>query len=101
LSPNPFGIIDVCPKAATSEKSPKTCNRHLPVQWSISLLFETVLSGNNRPMLLLKKPSHSCFLPLVECTKVGLQHPFGKLLHGEFRLLQADWGFAFRPAQVR
>jgi hypothetical protein len=52
-------------------------------------------------MLLLEKPSHPYFLPLVEGTKVGLPHLFGKLLQGEFRLLQADWGFAFSPAQVR
>jgi len=51
-------------------------------------------------MLVLEKPSHPYFLPLVECPKVGLPHPFGKLLQGEFRLLQADWGFAFSPAQV-
>jgi hypothetical protein len=51
-------------------------------------------------MLLLEKRSHLYFLPLVEGTKVGLPHPFGKLLQGEFRLLQANWGFAFGPAQV-
>jgi len=51
-------------------------------------------------MLLLPKRSHPYFLPLVECTKVGLPHPFAKLLQGEFRLLKADWGFAFGPAQV-
>jgi len=32
--------------------------------------------------------------------KVGLPHAFGKLLQGEFHLLQADWGFAFGPAEV-
>jgi len=90
------------PKAATSRKSPKKiCNRHLPAQGSISLLFQTVLSRNNGPMLLLEKPSHPYFLPIVECTNVGLPHPFGKLLQGEFRLLQASWGFSFSPAQVR
>ena len=52
-------------------------------------------------MLLLEKPCPLYFLPLVECTKVGLPHPFGKLLRGGFRLLQADWGFALSPAQVR
>jgi hypothetical protein len=49
----------------------------------------------NEPMLLLENPSHPHFIPLVECSKVGLPHPFGKLLHGEVRLLQPDWGFAF------
>ena len=65
------------------------------------LLFQTVLSRDNGPMLPLETPSHPYFLPLVECTKVGLPHSFGKLLQGEFRLLQADWGFAFNPTQVR
>jgi len=59
------------------------------------------LSPDNGPMLPLEKPSHPYFLPLVECTKVGLPHPFDKLLQGEFRLLQADWGFTFSPAQAR
>jgi len=40
-------------------------------------------------------------LQLVECTVVGLPHPFGKLLQWEFGLLQADWGFASCTAQVR
>jgi hypothetical protein len=52
-------------------------------------------------MLLLEKPSHPYFLPLVECTQVGLPHPFGKLLQGELHFLQADWGFAFSPGQVQ
>ena len=52
-------------------------------------------------MLLLEKPSHPYFLPLVERTKVGLPHPFGKLLQGESCLHQGDGGLAFGPAQVR
>jgi hypothetical protein len=59
-----------------------------------------VLSWDNGLMLLLYKPRHPYFLPLVEGTKVGLPHPFGKLLQGGFHLLQGDWGFAFHPAQV-
>jgi len=51
-------------------------------------------------MQLLQIPSHPYFLPLVEGTEVGLHHPCGKLLQGEFRLLQADWGVAFGLAQV-
>jgi len=51
-------------------------------------------------MLPLKKPCHLYCLPLVERTKVDQPHRFGKLLQGEFRLHQADWGFAFGPAQV-
>ena len=60
-----------------------------------------VLSRDPGLMLLLLKPSHPSFLPLVECTKVGLPHPFGKLRQGEFGLLHVDWGFAFGPAQVQ
>jgi len=52
-------------------------------------------------MLFLEEPSHPYFLPLVERTIVGLPHPFGKLLQGEFGLLQADWGFTLCTAQVR
>ena len=48
-----------------------------------------------------KKISHTLFLPLVEGTKVGLPHPIGKLLEGECLWLQADWGLAVGPAQVR
>ena len=51
-------------------------------------------------MLLLLKHGHPYFLLLVECTEVGLPHPFGKSLQGEFHLLQADWGFGFGPAKV-
>jgi hypothetical protein len=48
-------------------------------------------------MLFLYNPSHPYFLPLVEGTKVMQPHPFGKLLYGEFCLLQADWGLRLRP----
>jgi hypothetical protein len=43
-------------------------------------LFQIVLPPDNRPMLLLQRPCHPYFLPLVECTLLGLPHPFGKLL---------------------
>jgi hypothetical protein len=52
-------------------------------------------------MLLLKKPSHPYFVPLVAHTKVGLLHPFGKLLQGEFPLFYAVWGFAFGRTPVQ
>jgi len=71
------------------------------MQGSISNLFQSVLPPDNGPMLLLEKPRHPYCLPLVERTIVGLPHPFGKLLQGELRLLQANWGFAFSTAQVR
>jgi hypothetical protein len=35
----------------------------------------------------LEKPSYPYFLPLVECTNVGLPNLIGKLLQGEFCLL--------------
>jgi hypothetical protein len=72
------------------ESLQKICNRYLPVQGSISLLFQTVLSHDSGPIVLLEKPSHPYFLPLVECTKVWLPDPFGKLLQGEFHFLQAS-----------
>jgi len=52
-------------------------------------------------MLFLEEPSHPYFLPLVERAIVRLPHPFGKLLQGEFGLLQADWGFTLCTAQVQ
>jgi hypothetical protein len=59
-----------------------------------------VLSQDKGPMLLLEKPSHPYFLQVLERTKVGLPHPFVKMLQGEFWLLLADSGFAFSAAQV-
>jgi len=76
-------------------------NCRLPVKGSNSQLFQMVLSRDNGPMLLLHKPSQPYFLPLVECTKVGLPNPLGKWLQAEFRVLQADCSFPFRPAQVQ
>jgi len=52
-------------------------------------------------MFYLEESSHPNFLPLVECTIVGLPYPFGKLLQGEFGLLQADCRFPFCTAQVQ
>jgi len=101
LSPNPFSIIEVFQWQPLLESLQKICNRNLPIQGSIALLFQTVLSRDNGQMLLLETPSHPYFLPLVEWCKVGLPHPLRKLLKGEFRWLQADWGFAFSPVQVR
>jgi hypothetical protein len=101
LLPNPFSIIASFQWQPGLESLQKISNGYLPVQRSISQLFQTVLSRDNRPILPLKKPSHPYFLPLVEGTKVGLPHPFVKLLQGEFRLLQASWGFAFTTAQVQ
>jgi hypothetical protein len=64
------------------------------------MLVQMVLSRDNGLMLLLEKPSRPYFLPLLECTTVGLPHPFGKLLQGEFRLLQTDLDCALSAAQV-
>ena len=101
LPTNPFSIIKINQWQAGLECCQKICDCRLPVQRSISNLFELVLPPDNEPMLLLEKPRHPYFLPLVECTKVGLPHPFGKLLQGELRLLQANWGFAFFTAKVQ
>ena len=101
LTPNPFSIIDIFQGQPGLESLQQLFNSCLPVLGSFSQLFRTVLSLDNGPMLPLKKPCHPFFLPLVEHTKVKLPHPFGKLLQGESLLLQADWGFAFGPTQVR
>ena len=68
---------------------------------SISKLFPMVLPLDTGPMLSLKKPSNPYFLPPVEHTIVGLPHPFGKLLQGEFGLLQADSRLTLCTAQAR
>jgi hypothetical protein len=52
-------------------------------------------------MLLLMKPSCLYFNLRVEHTEVRLPHPIGKLLQGEDRLLQANWGVAFGRTQVQ
>jgi hypothetical protein len=80
LPPNPFNIIEMFHRQPGLESLQKIDNRCLPVHGSIAPLFETVLSPDNRPMLLPKNPSHPDFLPLVERTKVGLPHSFGKLV---------------------
>lgn len=50
----------------------------LSVFESMPHYIQTVLSPDNGPMLLLHTLSRPYFLPLVECTKVGLTHSFGK-----------------------
>jgi len=77
---NLFGIIKIFQRQPGLESFQKICNCHLPVQGSISQLFQTVLSWDNGPMLLLEIPSHPFFLPVVEGTKVGLPHPTAKCI---------------------
>jgi len=89
LLPNPFGIIENIQLQPCLESLQNICNHHLPVVGSISLMFQTVLSLDDRPMLLLEKPRHPYFLPFVEGTEVGLPHRFGNMLQGEFCSLQA------------
>jgi len=101
MQPNPFSIIEIIQWLPVLECLQTICNCCLPVQGSVSKLFRMVLPLDNGLMLLLHIPSHPFFLPLVERTVVGLSHPFGKLLEGEFSLLQADWGFAHCTAQLR
>jgi len=101
LPTNPFSIMIINKWQPGLKYRHKICNCRLPMQVSISNLFQSVLPMDNGPILLFEKPHHPYFLPLVECTKVGLRDPFGKLLQGELCLLQANWGFAFRTSQVR
>ena len=101
LLSNSFGSIEIFQRQPGFESLQKICNRRLPVQGSIPQLDQTVLCRDNGPNLFLEKPSHPSFLPLVEHTKVRLPHSIGKLLQGEFHLLQADCSCAFSPTQVR
>jgi hypothetical protein len=101
LPANPFSIIEIIQRQPGLKCLKKICHRRLPVQWSIANLFQSVLPPHSGPKLILEEPSHPYFLPLVEQTIVRLPHPFGKLLQGEFGLLQADWRFTFCTAQVR
>jgi len=71
LSPNPFGIIEVFPGQPLLESLQKIFIRRLPVQGSISLLIQTVLSWDNGPMLLLEKPSHHTLLHLLNAPMLG------------------------------
>jgi len=82
LSLNPFSIIDNFKTQPVLESLQKICNVRLPVQGSLWQLFETVLSWDTGLMLLFWKHSHPYYLPLVERNKVGLAHPFAKLLQG-------------------
>jgi len=100
LPANPLSIIKIKQRQPVLECRQKISDRRLPVQGSIPNFFQPVLPLDNGPMHLLEKPCHPYFLPLVECTVVGLPHSFGKLLQGELHLLQANWGFAFCAAQV-
>jgi len=97
---NPISIIKINQWQPVLKCHKHICDRRLLVQRSITNLFQTVPPPDNGLMLLPQKPHHSYFLPLVECTVVGLPHPFGKLLQWEFGLLQADCRFAFCTTQV-
>ena len=101
MSLNPLCIIKFFQKRPGLDSLQKICNCCLPVQGSMLKLFQMVLSPDNGPMHLLQKPSHLYCLSLVVGTIVGLPQAFGKLLQGEFHLLQPDWGFAFGTTQVR
>jgi len=100
LTSNQFGITNIVRIQPGLNCVQKISNCHLPIQGSISKLFQTVLSSNNAQILLLQKLSHSYFLPLVEGAIVRLPYPCGKWLQGEFQLVQADWGNAFGTAKV-
>jgi len=101
LSLNPFRIIKTFQRQPVLQCLQKICNHHLPVQGSISHMFQTVVSPDNGPMLLLQNRSHPCFSPLVDDTKVGVADPVGKSRQGEFHLLQPDCGFPSGNALVQ
>jgi len=101
LPVNAFTFVKIIHRQPVLNCLHSICNSHLPTQRPILNLFHTVLPPDNGPILVLQIPSHPYFLPLVKCTNVGLAHPFGKLLQGEFHLFQADWHFAFCTTQVR
>lgn len=77
------------------------CNCNLWVQGSICKLCPTILPTHNTLILISSEPTFPHFLSLVECTNVGLPHLVGKLLQGEFSVLQTAWGFAFTATHVR
>jgi len=58
---------------------------------SVPALWTDASSSETQPPILV---------PLIESTIVGLPHPFGKSLQGEFGLLQADWQLGFCTAPV-
>jgi len=80
LSPNPFAVIENFQRQPGLKSLPKICNRCLPVQRSMSQLFQTVLSPDNGLLFPPKKPCHPYFLPLVKRTKAGLPHPLANCL---------------------
>ena len=71
LSPNPFGIIEVFQGQPLFESLQKICNCRLPMQGSISLLFQTVFSRDIGPMLLLENPATHTFSHLFNALKLG------------------------------
>jgi len=100
LQANLFSTIEIMQEQAVLECYQNVRNCCLTMQGSIPNLLQTIQPPDNGPMLLLQNLGHPFFLPLVKCTIVGLPHLFGKWIHGEFCLLQADWWFALCTAQV-
>jgi hypothetical protein len=101
ISSNPGSRFKNFQRKPAFKSLQKFCNCQLPVHGSMSHLFQLVWSPDYGLMLLLLRPSDPYLLPLLERTKLRLIHSFGKLLQGEFHVLQADWGFGFHPTQVQ
>jgi hypothetical protein len=95
LPANTFSMIEINQLQHIPEWHEIICDPCQPVQGPILNLFQIVLPTDIGPMLLLQKHPHQSFLPLVECTLIGLPKPCGKLLQCEFELIQANWGSAF------
>jgi hypothetical protein len=78
------------PKAARTRQSTKNHQLQSPSAGFIWQLFQNILSRDNGRIHLVQEPSDLTLLPLVEQTKVGLPHPFGKLVQGECFLVQPN-----------
>jgi hypothetical protein len=77
-------------KAARTRKSTKNHQLQSPSAGFIWQLCQKVLSRHNGRIHLVEEPSPLTLLPLVERTKVGLPHPFGKLVQGEIFSVQPN-----------
>jgi len=55
----------------------------------------TILSLHYTSILFIWNRYYPYFLSIIEGTSVEPTHAVGKLLQGEFSLVQADWSFIF------
>jgi len=78
LLPNPFSIFKTFSCQPVLWYCQNITNIQLLVEGSILHLYQTVLSLHNAPPRSLQNCSHWYFIPLIECTEVGLNQHFGK-----------------------